>query len=70
MEKDAQFAFRVEAALREEFVRTCKSIDRPAGQVLREFMREFVSEQVQAPLFQEPIARYKVNSNRKSQGNS
>lgn len=70
MEKDAQFAFRVEALLREEFVRTCKSIDRPAGQVLREFMREFVSEHVQTPLFQEPQARYKVTPYRKGQQNS
>lgn len=49
--KDVQFAFRVEAVLREQFVRTCKEIDRPAGQVLREFMREFVRDQVQPSLF-------------------
>ncbi len=54
MEKDVQFAFRVEAILREQFVRTCKSMDRPAGQVLREFMRDFVKRHVQAPLFDEP----------------
>jgi len=55
MEKDVQFAFRVEATLRQQFVRTCKEMDRPAGQVLREFMREFVKDQVQASLFDEPI---------------
>ena len=54
MEKDVQFAFRVEAMLREQFVRTCKSMDRPAGQVLREFMRDFVKQHVQTPLFDEP----------------
>lgn len=53
MEKDVQFAFRVEASLREQFVRSCKSIGRPAGQVLREFMRGFIGEQMQPSLFGE-----------------
>lgn len=53
MEKDVQFAFRVEAPLREQFVYICKGMDRPAGQVLREFMRSFVKENIQAPLFDE-----------------
>lgn len=53
VEKDAQFAFRVETPLREQFVRLCKRMDRPAGQVLREFMRQFVQEHGQAPLFDE-----------------
>lgn len=71
MDKDVQFAFRVEAPLREEFVRTCKSMDRPAGQVLREFMREFVSGHVQAPLFtEEPTVRYKVRRIGESQEKS
>jgi len=51
MGKDVQFTLRVEAVLREQFVRTCKEIDRPAGQVLREFMREFVRGRVQPSLF-------------------
>lgn len=67
MEKDVQFAFRVQAPLREEFVRTCKSLDRPAGQVLREFMREFVGGHIQSALFtEEPAARYKVRSVRET----
>ena len=70
MGKDVQFAFRVEGPLREEFVRTCKSIDRPAGQVLREFMREFVGGHVQTPLFSEPIAQYKVTPVQKTQEHS
>ena len=53
MEKNAQFAFRVESSLRDQFVRTCKKMDRPAGQVLREFMREFVGENIQPSLFDE-----------------
>lgn len=70
MGKDVQFAFRIEAALREEFVRTCKSMDRPAGQVLREYMREFVGEHIQAPLFSEPIAHYRVQPIQKKPENS
>lgn len=67
MEKDVQFAFRVQAPLREEFVRTCKSLDRPAGQVLREFMREFVGGHVQTTLFaEEPATQYKVRPVRES----
>lgn len=44
MEKDVQFAFRVDSVLREHFVRKCREIDRPAGQVLREYMRLFIEE--------------------------
>ncbi len=55
MEKDVQFAFRVESSLREQFIRTCKGMDRPAGQVLREFMRGFVRDHIQTSLFDEPI---------------
>lgn len=47
MSKDSQFAFRVEAELREHFVQTCKGLDRPAGQVLREFMRQFIASHEQ-----------------------
>jgi len=42
MSKDIQFSFRCESVLRDQFVQACKQMDRPAGQVLREFMREFV----------------------------
>lgn len=55
MEKDVQFAFRVESSLRQQFVRTCKGMDRPAGQVLREFMREFVRDHIQPSLFKDSI---------------
>ena len=55
MGKDVQFVFRVESPLRDKFVRMCKELDRPAGQVLREFMRGFVKDNVQASLFDETI---------------
>lgn len=48
MSKDIQFSFRCESDLRDRFVQTCQSLDRPAGQVLREFMRQFIQDQSQA----------------------
>lgn len=42
-DKDVGFRIRVDRALRESFVKACKQEDKPAAQVLREFMRAFVS---------------------------
>ena len=43
--KDSGFRIRVERELRDEFVAACRAQDRPAAQVLREFMREFIRNQ-------------------------
>lgn len=45
MTKDAGLRIRVEHSLREQFVETCRLQDKPAAQVLREFMREYVADQ-------------------------
>jgi hypothetical protein len=42
--KDAGVRIRVEKRLREQFLRTCRRQDKPAAQVLREFMRRYVLE--------------------------
>ena len=42
MNKTSALRIRVEPALHRDFVTICKSIDKPAAQVLREFMRSFV----------------------------
>ncbi len=42
--KDAGLRIRVERELRDEFLEACRRRDRPAAQVLREFMRWYVSE--------------------------
>lgn len=42
-DKDAGLRIRVERALREEFLEACRSDDRPAAQVIREFMRKYVA---------------------------
>lgn len=40
--KDSGFRIRVQRELREQFLAACKAQDKPAAQVLREFMRDYV----------------------------
>ena len=56
--KDAGMRIRVERPVREAFVRACRACNRPAADVLRDFMRAFTDEQLrgQADLF-EPADR-------------
>jgi Ribbon-helix-helix protein len=42
--KDAGLRIRVQRELREQFVEICRAQDKPAAQVLREFMRDYVAE--------------------------
>jgi hypothetical protein len=42
--KDTGVRIRVEKRLRDEFLESCRRQDKPAAQVLREFMRDYVSE--------------------------
>jgi len=54
--KDAGLRLRVEKELRQEFVDACRATGKPAAQVLREFMRDFVTRErvmLQRPLFEE-----------------
>lgn len=44
MSKDVQMTFRVESELRTEFSDAALLEDRPAAQVLREFMRAYVNQ--------------------------
>ena len=41
--KDVGLRIRVDRALRAEFVEACNAVDMPAAQVLRAFMRDYVS---------------------------
>jgi hypothetical protein len=43
--KDSGLRLRVEKELRQEFVDVCRATGRPAAQVLREFMRDFVARE-------------------------
>ena len=42
--KNSGLRIRIERELREKFLATCRRHDRPAAQVLREFMREYIDK--------------------------
>ena len=42
--KDAGLRIRVDRELREAFVAVCRAQDKPAAQVLREFMRRYIDD--------------------------
>ena len=44
MGKDAGFRIRVERDLRDKFIEVCRAQDRPAAQVIREFMRHYIKK--------------------------
>lgn len=44
MIKNSGFRIRVQRELREKFLEICREQDKPAAQVLREYMREYVLE--------------------------
>lgn len=48
MTKEAVFTMKLEPELRAEFMAEAEAIHRPASQVLRELMREFVQRQREA----------------------
>lgn len=42
--KDSGLRIRIERDLRERFLEICREQDRPAAQVIREFMRGYISQ--------------------------
>jgi predicted DNA-binding protein len=57
MLKDVQMTFRIEPELRAKFTEAALSTNRPAAQVLREFMRSFVEDAGQRPVTISPAER-------------
>lgn len=55
MEKDVGFRIRIERSLRVRFLEICRTQDKPAAQVLREFMRAYVARH--EPANDQPQAR-------------
>ena len=41
--KDVGLRIRVQRGLREQFLEVCRAQDKPAAQVIREFMREYIA---------------------------
>ena len=65
MPKEAVFTMKLEPTLRAEFVAEAEAAHRPASQVVRELMREFVLRQREARGYDEFLRR-KVEAGRTS----
>ena len=65
MSKEAVFTMKLEPELRAEFMAEAEAAHRPASQVLRELMREFVRRQREARDYDE-FLRHKVEAGRAS----
>jgi predicted transcriptional regulator len=65
MSKEAVFTMKLEPELRVEFMAEAQAAHRPASQVLRELMREFVQRQREAREYDEFLGR-KVDAARAS----
>lgn len=65
MPKQAVFTMKLEPSLRDEFMAEAEAVHRPASQVLRELMREFVQRQREAREYDEFLRR-KVEEGRAS----
>ena len=48
MGKEAVFTMKLEAELRDQFMSEAEAVDRPASQLVREFMRDYVQRQREA----------------------
>ena len=65
MAKDAVFTMKVDPELRDEFMAEAAAADRPASQIVRELMRDFVRRQRDAREYDEYLHE-KVSAARKS----
>lgn len=64
--KDAGLRIRVERSLRDEFRAACNAQDRPAAQVIREFMRSFVETQAGDQRQEMPVKSQRNSEGRKA----
>ena len=65
MSKDAVFTMKLEPELRAEFMAEAEAVHRPASQVLRDLMREFVQRQRETREYDEFLCN-KVEAGRSS----
>ena len=65
MAKEAVFTMKLEPELRADFMAEAEAAHRPASQILRELMREFVQRQREARDYDEFLQR-KVDAGRES----
>lgn len=57
MSKESVFTMKLEAELRDQFMAEAEAVDRPASQVVRELMREFIQRRRQARDYDEFLQR-------------
>lgn len=57
MAKDAVFTMKLEPDLRDQFMAAAEAAHRPASQVVREMMREFVHRQAEASNYEAFLTR-------------
>jgi len=67
MTKEAVFTMKLEPELRDEFMAEAQALDRPASQVVRDLMREFVRRQREAREY-DAFVRRKVETGRQDVG--
>lgn len=65
MAKEAVFTMKLESELRDAFMAAAEAAHRPASQVMRELMRDFIQQQQQAREYDE-FVRKKVEAGRAS----
>ena len=65
MAKEAVFSMKLEPELRDDFMAEAEAAHRPASQILRELMRDFVRRQREAREYDEFLRR-KVEAGRES----
>jgi predicted transcriptional regulator len=65
MPKEAVFTMKLESSLREDFIAAARASDRPASQVIRELMREYIRRQNENQAYDAYLAQ-KVERGRQS----
>jgi len=65
MPKEAVFTMKLESSLREGFVAAAKAAHRPASQVMRELMREYIQREEQKQAYDVYLAQ-KVENGRQN----
>ena len=65
MPKEAVFTMKLEPQLRDAFMAEALAVDRPASQILRELMRQFIEGQAEARAYDDFLSR-KVEVSRAS----
>ncbi len=65
MPKESVFTMKLEADLRDEFMAEAEAVHRPASQIVRDLMREFIQRQHEAREYDD-FLRHKVDLARES----